>query len=128
MNKPIGGRGKRAPYETTHVRIPVDLKAKVEELVEQYRNNSYTEEPKIEQALPTNTDSFIEKMLEQFESKNLFIIQQCYEISRDDLMNALQLNLEQTIELANKLLATRETKKQILSKLITAIYQIEVNL
>lgn len=128
MNKPIGGRGKRAPYETTHVRIPVDLKSKVEELVEQYRNNSYAEESKIEQTLPTNTDSFIQKMIEQFENKNLFIVQQCYEISRDDLINALQLNLEQTIELANKLLSTRETKKQILNKLITAIYQIDVQL
>lgn len=128
MNKPIGGRGKRAPYETTHVRIPVDLKAKVEELVEQYRNNSYIEEPKIEQVLSTDTDSFIQKMIEQFKNKNLLIVQQCYEISHDDLMNALQLNLEQTIELANKLLATRGTKKQILSKLITAIYQIDVQL
>lgn len=36
MNKPVGGRGKKAPYETTHVRIPVDIKDRVEKLKEQF--------------------------------------------------------------------------------------------
>jgi len=37
MNKPLGGRGKKAPYETTHMRIPVPLKADIEKLIENYR-------------------------------------------------------------------------------------------
>lgn len=37
MNKPKGGRGLKAPYESTHVRIPVPLKPKIDKLVDEYR-------------------------------------------------------------------------------------------
>ena len=37
MDKPKGGRGKKAPYNSCTVRIPEDLKDSVETLVEQYR-------------------------------------------------------------------------------------------
>jgi hypothetical protein len=37
MIKPKGGRGKKAPYSSVTVRVPEELKAKVEELVEAYR-------------------------------------------------------------------------------------------
>jgi hypothetical protein len=42
MVKPIGGRGYKAPYETTHVRVPVDIKAEVEALIDEYRNKLLT--------------------------------------------------------------------------------------
>jgi hypothetical protein len=37
MNKPIGGRGKKAPYNTVVMRIPEPLVEKVEKLVDWYR-------------------------------------------------------------------------------------------
>lgn len=37
MTKPMGGRGKRAPYETTHMRVPLPLKSQIEQLIEDYR-------------------------------------------------------------------------------------------
>lgn len=37
MTIPKGGRGHRAPYETTHIRIPVPIKGKVETLIEEFR-------------------------------------------------------------------------------------------
>lgn len=38
MNNPAkGGRGKKAPYNTTHYRIPEPLKALVEEIAANYR-------------------------------------------------------------------------------------------
>lgn len=37
MPTPKGGRGHKAPYETTHVRIPVPIKGKVETLIEEFR-------------------------------------------------------------------------------------------
>jgi hypothetical protein len=37
MMKPVGGRGKKAPYETVGVRIPVPIKDQVEKLAESYR-------------------------------------------------------------------------------------------
>lgn len=38
MTKPIGGRGYKAPYTTTHVRVPTDIKPEVELLIDNYRN------------------------------------------------------------------------------------------
>lgn len=37
MTKPIGGRGKKAPYETTHLRIPIPIKPQIESMIEAYR-------------------------------------------------------------------------------------------
>jgi chorismate mutase len=38
MSKPLGGRGKKAPYETVIIRIPIDVKEQVEEIVERFRS------------------------------------------------------------------------------------------
>lgn len=38
MAKPIGGRGVKAPYESTHVRVPKPIKADVEALIEQFHS------------------------------------------------------------------------------------------
>jgi hypothetical protein len=47
MSKPKGGRGIKAPYETTHIRVPTPIKAEVERLIEQFRTggDSQTENP-----------------------------------------------------------------------------------
>jgi len=38
MNNPgLGGRGKRAPYKTTHYRMPIALKPTVEDMAAKYR-------------------------------------------------------------------------------------------
>ena len=37
MPKPVGGRGCKAPYQTMTIRIPVDVKPQVEEIVERFR-------------------------------------------------------------------------------------------
>jgi hypothetical protein len=59
MNKPVGGRGYKAPYTTTHVRVPTDIKPQVEALIDNYRakimevddNNSLT--TSVDNLLPT---------------------------------------------------------------------------
>src|SRR5436190_15826976 len=38
MNKPVGGRGVKAPYKSTHVRIPEPIKGRVEQLKDAYLN------------------------------------------------------------------------------------------
>lgn len=37
MNKPVGGRGKKAPYETQVIRVPEPIVNQVEQLIENYR-------------------------------------------------------------------------------------------
>ena len=132
MDKPIGGRGKKAPYETTHVRIPIDLKTQVELLVEEFRNNGcVVKVDVIDNTIknsPDATDDFVQKMIQEFKNNDMFIIQQSHEISHDTLMSELNLKLEESIKLANKLLATRATKKEVVTKLLTALFGIEVEL
>jgi hypothetical protein len=36
-----GGRGKKAPYETTHIRVPIPLKEVVQFLIDNYRWTQY---------------------------------------------------------------------------------------
>jgi hypothetical protein len=43
MDKPVGGRGKKAPYQTTHIRVPIPVKAQVEKLIEEYRLSGTTQ-------------------------------------------------------------------------------------
>jgi hypothetical protein len=127
-NKQIGGRGKKAPYETTHVRIPVDLKPQVELLIEEFRNNGFTIDNQITSNPLINSSEFIKQMIEEFKNNDMLIIQETNDISDDKIMSYLNLKLEESIELANKLLATRATKKELVNKLLTALFGIEVNL
>ena len=38
MSKPVGGRGHKAPYQTMTIRIPIDVKQQVDEIVERFRS------------------------------------------------------------------------------------------
>ena len=40
MSKPVGGRGRKAPYQTMTIRIPIDVKEQVEEIVERFRSGN----------------------------------------------------------------------------------------
>lgn len=44
MNKPVGGRGKKAPYETQVMRVPVPIAPQVEQFIESYRESIINEE------------------------------------------------------------------------------------
>jgi len=46
VNKPKGGRGKRAPYETTVVRVPDPVLEQVEAICDAYRNGEFLPEQK----------------------------------------------------------------------------------
>jgi hypothetical protein len=40
MSKPVGGRGLKAPYITTHVRTPEPVKAEVEKIIDDFRSGN----------------------------------------------------------------------------------------
>lgn len=40
MANPVGGRGHKAPYTTTHVRVPEPVKTEVEKLIADYKAGS----------------------------------------------------------------------------------------
>jgi hypothetical protein len=39
MEKPVGGRGKKAPYQTITIRVPLPIKDKVEKLIDEYHQS-----------------------------------------------------------------------------------------
>lgn len=65
MSKPLGGRGVKAPYTTTHIRIPSDLKAEFEARIESYRENLLTgkKSDTIEKSLTGLTEAIEEARL-----------------------------------------------------------------
>jgi hypothetical protein len=54
MRKPVGGRGKKVPYESVTVRIPVPIRAEVEYLVDRYVQSVLSEggQSQIEESKP----------------------------------------------------------------------------
>lgn len=88
MSKPTGGRGKRAPYETTHLRVPVPLKPAIEEMIEAYRAVVVDGEPSGLSWYPS---------------------------------------LEETLEMAQKLLRAKTSKTETIKKLLEFIYKEDVN-
>jgi len=65
MNKPVGGRGHKASYQTTVVRIPVDLKLQVDELVNRFREGCL--EIKIDKDLK-RTDPELKAIIERYKA------------------------------------------------------------
>ncbi|WP_030008332.1 hypothetical protein [Picosynechococcus sp. NKBG042902] len=54
-NVPKGGRGKKAPYKSKAVWVPVDLEPAIEKLVSDYRETLLTgEAPSSDEPLPFN--------------------------------------------------------------------------
>jgi len=47
MSGCAGGRGKKAPYETTHVRVPMPIKTEIERLIKNFHQDSIGDEPKL---------------------------------------------------------------------------------
>jgi hypothetical protein len=57
MSKPVGGRGHKAPYQTMTIRIPIDVKEQVEEIVERFRTGD------LESTQTDNSDNNIRSQL-----------------------------------------------------------------
>lgn len=76
MTKPLGGRGKKAPYETAVIRVPVPLVPKIEKLIEDYRNLTIKGEESESEKYPTlpaiSTLKTYQEAVE--ESKNILAI------------------------------------------------------
>lgn len=65
MVKPVGGRGKRAPYQTVQVRVPLPIKPEVEKLIEQYRAVMLGEDETLVKSGLKPEYGFLEKMIQE---------------------------------------------------------------
>lgn len=93
MTRPIGGRGHKAPYETTHLRIPIPIKPEIEKLIAEYRLSVIDGiEPETESLLPLeDAIEMCRKMIKAKKAKiedfsKLLTSIYNIEITKDDLL------------------------------------------
>jgi hypothetical protein len=81
--RPNGGRGQTAPYQTTHVRVPLPIKTEVEKLVARYKESQLL---KIgDQRMPSvNAAELARKILEHEKSAKAAMNQLLTELYRVD--------------------------------------------
>lgn len=113
MDKPKGGRGKKADYESTHVRIPEPLKLRVEELKRMW----------FEGQLDFHDECIARDARLAREYENLLTGK---ENEHDSESNPLP-SLETAIEESRKILKSKKSARESLAKLLTALYGVEVS-
>lgn len=111
MDKNLGGRGKKAPYETTHVRVPVPIKDRVENLKELYVSG-----------LIEQYDNDIEENARLAnEYRNLLKEKNTQQLSEDNKPVALENALLE----AKNILKSKQSARKSIVKLLTALYGIQ---
>jgi hypothetical protein len=71
MDKPVGGRGKKAPYETTVKRIPIELEAQIDSMIADYRASllGADDRPKNSMLSLSSTIALAKKLIKARKSK-----------------------------------------------------------
>jgi len=107
MEKPKGGRGKHADYQSTHVRIPDIIKERVEHLKELFFSGELDQhDERVNRAMQLLQDSEKDIQLTNVDSP--------------------VLDLKQAITEAKKILKMKKSARESLTKLLTALYNVEV--
>jgi hypothetical protein len=127
MSKQIGGRGKKAPYESTHVRIPLPIKDRVEELKNLYINDQLEHHDYLT-AEDHRLAGEYKKLLAESNGRV-----QC----RDNPLTGIDekidcrdnplTGIDDALELARKLLKQKKSAKDTVAKLLTGIYAREIS-
>jgi predicted RNase H-like nuclease (RuvC/YqgF family) len=136
MVKPVGGRGNKAPYESTHVRVPVPIKSQVQALIDEFREHQTLEPRKPLTSLDDDGDeeeddrsdpSDLETIKSQAEMIQRYVLE-IQSLKREvDKLNSLT-SLEEAKELARSILKAKKSSSQSIAKLLTGIYQVDVSI
>lgn len=78
-----GGRGNKAPYESTHVRVPLPIKDKVESIINEFKN---TGEVKTEQKIESDFVDF-DKAVEI--AKSILVSKKSAKVSLQKLLTGI---------------------------------------
>jgi hypothetical protein len=136
MDYSTGGRGNQAPYDTTHVRIPVPIKELVQAASKYYRETLFLPTLNVVTPLATGDDDNQEddnrsdpSDLETIQSQAQMIQSYASEIHylkhKIDELNSLT-SLEEAKESARSILRGKKSASKSIAKLLTGIYQTEV--
>lgn len=113
MDKQIGGRGKKAPYESTHVRVPLPIKDRVEKIKLLFLNDEL--------------ENYDQEVLENYrladEYRNLLTGNE-----KDcELGKTLQISLESALQISKKIVSQKKSARISIANLLTALYGTEVD-
>ncbi len=103
-----GGRGKKAPYTTTHVRIPTQIKPLIDKITARFKE--LVNQP---EALEDSLSSIADCIDDQKAVNSL---------------SEINITKEETLELAKKLMKAKKSKKDTIEKLLTSIYGGDISL
>ena len=128
MVKPVGGRGNKSP--STHVRVPLPIKADVEALINEFRESQIEQPKKALTSLDETEEEGSEPSdLETIRSQARMLQEYVFEIhalKRDlDKSNSLT-SLEDAKQTAKTILKAKKSASQSVVKLLTSIYQVEI--
>ena len=137
MTKPVGGRGNKAPYESTHVRVPLPIKPKVQALIDEFRESQIEQPKKALTSLEVDEEDETDEEEDSDEPSNLETIKSQAEMIQNYIseIRFLNLKLEQSNSLtsledakqtAKTILKAKKSASQSVVKLLTSIYQVEV--
>lgn len=110
--RPKGGNGKRAPYESTHVRIPAPIKDRVEAIKDLFFSGT----------LEHHDECIARDARLAREYENLLT-------GKDNKLNSKNnplTPLEDAKEEAIKILKQKRSARESIAKLLTAIYGVEI--
>jgi type I site-specific restriction-modification system R (restriction) subunit len=128
--KPLGGRGKKAPYQTMQMRVPIPLKPKLEGLIADYREKVLLGDdlPELDDDSSDEDDtdpSNEETIKSQAEMIQAYVSEIHFLKYKLDQLNPLT-SLEEAKESARSILRAKKSASQAVIKLLTTIYQVEV--
>lgn len=113
MDKPIGGRGKSAPYKSTHVRIPEPIKGRVEELKELFFSNRLEQHDNDLTENKYLADKYREELLNRYTL---------------DVYENSHLDKGELIKLAKGVLKQKKSARHSVQKLLTGLLGEEISL
>lgn len=137
MTIPKGGRGKKAPYETQQMRVPVPIKDQVNSLIAKFRGEVLNDNNLLEPVNNSHLSLELESL--QSEIQNLKTALEVFEAEKLNLSTALQESNQQVENLSTALTNARseiqnlsaslEEEKQKLINLNTGkpITDLEIN-
>lgn len=112
MNKNVGGRGKKSPYDSTHVRVPLPIKNRVEELKQLYVNGAL--------------EHYDQLLKDDHEKARLY---ENLLTGSNDKVNSSENplpSLDDALAQARRLLKQKKSARETIAKLLTGLYNCDV--
>lgn len=106
-----GGRGKQAPYQTTHIRLPVDLKPYLEKVVNEYK-------------IAVDSGKQKEFIIDLYNPTAKYV----NEFNRITNKPVNKLSKADLLEKAEKLIKSKKGAKYCLENLLTSILEEKIEL